>query len=1001
MSYDFVHYDTSFEKIVLEWKLLTPLEVQRVKEIQAQLEAVQIFHRFGKICLELNQISQKDSVRILERIRQEGRLKEKPFLNTFLMPKELSDAFLEEVEKRGLLSPSQLKRCGFLQETLRRFGIERHLCELALEEHFISRTQLEAISRTPSFSSRSQTTSSKVFEAFPPQEPLTPTPSPLSPLEAPVSLPSSTLEKEVFPINSLSLKESSSASEILKELEKDPIFSSVSPQSSQEALKIVENPEPPFFVEPNQSAEVESKEEVPSLKEEVPSSRDGSSHAFSTPSSFGIPTKVLSFSGLSEDSAEVSQATKIIPSPGFVQKVASEVSIKIKELEDYEILREVSRGGMGIIYQARQKSLDRIVAIKVLKSGEEATPALVERFHLEARSVAALSHPNILPVYDIGSIGNCHYFTMEYVHGLSLKEVLEAQKLTFRQTVRIVITVAKALQHAHKKFLCHRDIKPANIMIDQENRIFLMDFGLVKDFNKDLELTHTGALMGTPAYMSPEQIDAKKFGEVGIASDIYSLGAVFYEMLTGVRPFSDMVGGGNAVSMALMILTAALKPPRAYSVEIPIPLEQICLKCLHKKPSDRYSTLEALIEDLEAWVKNQSQGMIPLPSKATSNLSKSKLLFIRQISEEEKNQVRPSLSSTNSTNSTNTLMSVPFGENTAVKRFFPRIPDFQIKKKLHQDLLGDLYIARQESLDRLVQLRLVPKTIRIVTQSQINPLFAEYYEQSKKLSKLYHPHLLPFLDYGAADENFYFIRPYIRGKTLETYLEQNTLSFYRKVEIFSGLASVLTRLSQENLIYLDWIPENILLGSDGELKLLESHIGRSRQGYQSLEEVQNQPLSCLSDQFSLGLLMYHLFYKSPLFPLELQPSSGFSGLSLVEKKRGIVILEQNTKVATELISLLERCLKPNPEDRFREPSLLKEKLEFIKISLLEETIQKLSIDTRKQQGIPIYPQMAGWQYLLVFCYLLLFALWVLFPLAFPEQSHQLYQQWLKPFLFLE
>ncbi|MHC4505505.1 MAG: serine/threonine-protein kinase, partial [Planctomycetota bacterium] len=208
----------------------------------------------------------------------------------------------------------------------------------------------------------------------------------------------------------------------------------------------------------------------------------------------------------------------------------------VREFGRYEILEEVSRGAMGIVYRAREKALGRIVALKVLLAGEHASDEQVGRFIREARAIARIRHPNIVPIHDVGEVDGRHYFTMDYIEGDPLSRMIEKGKVDIRRALDIVESIADAAECAHAAGVVHRDIKPSNIMIDAEGRAQITDFGLAKPVEGDTQYTRTGTTIGTPAYMPPEQAKGD-VAAITPQSDIYSIGAVLYELVTGVAPF--------------------------------------------------------------------------------------------------------------------------------------------------------------------------------------------------------------------------------------------------------------------------------------------------------------------------------------------------------------------------------------------------------------------------------------------------------------------------------
>ena len=270
---------------------------------------------------------------------------------------------------------------------------------------------------------------------------------------------------------------------------------------------------------------------------------------------------------------------------------------------DYELLSEIARGGMGVVYKARLTSLNRTVALKMIQAGRLASEDEVKRFHLEAEAVAQLDHPNIVPIYEVGEHEGRLYFTMRLVEGGSLAAVAG-----LREAATVIAKVARALHYAHQHGILHRDLKPANILMDANGEPHITDFGLAKQIENASDLTLTGAVMGTPSYMSPEQA-AGKSRQLSTAADVYSLGAILYELLAGQPPFQAdtplatmrAVVEQEPVPPSRIAHHGSRRPPHAVDRD----LETICVKCLQKSPAQRYASAEALAEDLERWLRRE------------------------------------------------------------------------------------------------------------------------------------------------------------------------------------------------------------------------------------------------------------------------------------------------------------------------------------------------------------------------------------------------------------
>ena len=282
-------------------------------------------------------------------------------------------------------------------------------------------------------------------------------------------------------------------------------------------------------------------------------------------------------------------------------KEESPGDVTARDFGSYELLGEIGRGGMGVVYKARQKGLDRTVAVKMILASHLASPEHVRRFQEEARAAAGLRHPNIVHIHDVGQIHGQHFFTMEYIEGMSLADRLRQGPMGPDEGVRLLAKVARAVEHLHRHGVVHRDLKPSNILLDADGEPYVTDFGLAKVFTPGSEMTTTGVVLGTPSYMSPEQA-AGQPSQIGPASDIYSLGAVLYEILAGRPPFREE----TPVETLLQVLSGEPVLPRELNPRAPHLLEIVCLRCLARSPGDRYPSAEALAADLEHYLRGEA-----------------------------------------------------------------------------------------------------------------------------------------------------------------------------------------------------------------------------------------------------------------------------------------------------------------------------------------------------------------------------------------------------------
>src|SRR5262249_9216814 len=268
----------------------------------------------------------------------------------------------------------------------------------------------------------------------------------------------------------------------------------------------------------------------------------------------------------------------------------------------YDLIEEIGRGGMGVVYRAVQHGSHRQVAVKMVLAEQTATTGMLERFRAEVEAIASLDHPHILPIYEMGELDGTPFYSMRLVTGGTLREHVSEFRGRPRAAAQLIATMARALHHAHERGILHRDLKPGNVLLDSvTHEPFVSDFGLAKWLGRKSRLTVATGALGTPHYIAPEQA-AGKSNELTPAADIYSLGGILYELLAGRPPFV----GDTPLETLRLAANMPAPTPRSFDTSIPRDLEVICMKCLAKEPSARYRSAGALAEDLERWLKGHT-----------------------------------------------------------------------------------------------------------------------------------------------------------------------------------------------------------------------------------------------------------------------------------------------------------------------------------------------------------------------------------------------------------
>lgn len=305
--------------------------------------------------------------------------------------------------------------------------------------------------------------------------------------------------------------------------------------------------------------------------------------------------------GMTNAGSQVLQAETLTITPADLKAPGSSAEVSpLGSFGDYDLLEEIARGGMGVVYKARQRKLGRMVAVKMILAGPQAGKDFVRRFRTESAAAAILQHPNIVAIHDVGVHEGRHYFSMDYVEGQNLAQLVGQQPLPANKAARYVELIAQAIHYAHERGILHRDLKPSNVLIDASDQPRVTDFGLAKRLDGESSLTMTGHLLGSPNFMPPEQAGAKR-GKVGRPSDVYALGGILYHLLTARAPFQ----AESLEQIISQVLNVDPVSPRLLNASIPRDLETITLKCLEKEASRRYQTAQELADELGRFLRGE------------------------------------------------------------------------------------------------------------------------------------------------------------------------------------------------------------------------------------------------------------------------------------------------------------------------------------------------------------------------------------------------------------
>jgi serine/threonine protein kinase len=632
----------------------------------------------------------------------------------------------------------------------------------------------------------------------------------------------------------------------------------------------------------------------------------------------------------------------------------------------YELLGKLGQGGMGVVYKARQVRAGRLVALKMMRAGADTEKEFLARFRREAEAAARLQHPHMVPIYEVGEHDGRPFFSMELCPGGSLADRLAGTPLPARQAAELVEALALALDAAHQVGVIHRDLKPANVLLAADGTPKVADFGLAKQVETGAGLTQTGAILGTPSYMAPEQASGRS-KEVGPHTDVYALGAVLYECLTGRPPFQ----GADLLDVLEQVRSQEPVPPRLLNREVPPNLQTICLKCLEKEGGHRYPTAQLLVEDLRRFLVGDP------------------------------------------------ISTMKIGEREWLARCAKRA-GYEILDELGRGGMGIVYKARQISLDRLVALKLIRRFVyqpegtaaervdfvidprsqpeRAAPQGKASPeavpptLPAEandlarqppmnarelarlfrledrpvhaathvrgraewqlpvaeverFYVEAHTMARLRHPHIVQIYDCGEQNGLLWFSMELIKGGSLAQKLNDMPLSVREAAQLVETLARAIHVVHEKGVIHRDLKPANVLLTADGTPKITDFGLVKrpdlERDGrlieedgsilgtpsYMAPEQAagKSKEVGPATGVYALGALLYECLTGRPPFGA----ATVWETMRQVLGEEPVPPRQLQPKVPRDLEQVCLKCLQKEPALRYASALALAEALRDI------------------------------------------------------------------------
>jgi serine/threonine protein kinase/tetratricopeptide (TPR) repeat protein/TolB-like protein len=540
--------------------------------------------------------------------------------------------------------------------------------------------------------------------------------------------------------------------------------------------------------------------------------------------------------------------------------------------ERYEILKRLGEGGMGAVYKARDRELERLVALKVIRPELAGNPDILRRFKQELILARQVTHKNVIRIFDLGMADGRKFITMDYVEGRDLKSVLvERGKLPSEEAVSIIQQVCRGLEAAHAESVVHRDLKPQNIMVDADGRVWVMDFGLARSM-ETAGLTRTGALMGTPDYMSPEQARGEK---VDARSDLFSLGIIFYEMLTGQLPFQ----ADSMMATLLKRVQEKAVPPTTLEPSIPPQINRVVMRCLEADVAKRYQAIGEILADLSGDAQQTVAAAAP-----------------------------PAV--------------ISLGTIGPGAQFGPR---YRIESVIGEGGMGKVYKAYDKDLDRTVALKVVRPELAG------DPSSMQRFKQELLLaSRISHRNILRIHDLGDVAGMKFISMAYVDGRDLHDLLtESGRLSVERVVDIAKQLASALDAAHSEGVVHRDLKPRNVLIDATDHVYVSDFGLAKSLEGaaatqmtrageilgtpkYMSPEQAEAKPADHRSDIYSYGVILYEMATGEAPFAGDTTMQVMYQHVTQAPKNPKLV----NPELPDYLSAIILKCLEKDPLKRY-------------------------------------------------------------------------------------